>query len=268
MRKHLKWTLAGVSVVFVVGTSVTWTLCRAARHEPEFYQQALLVEPEQQADVGDEAAAVDEHDAGDEFEQEVLELRNNTQEFGGWYAEFTADELNGWLASDLPQKFPTALPAGVESPRVAIEDGLLRVAARYRGKSISSVLSFALQIHLTDEPNMLAVRILEVRAGALPIPISHWLEKVRTAIQRTDLVVRWSQSEGDPVALVAFPEKPAEQSEQKVKLETIAIEPGVLRVSGSTTAPPGFPIPARHSPSPIVHQSLLDDASENRITHR
>jgi hypothetical protein len=268
MRKFLKWTLICVSIVFVVGTVVTWTLCRAARHEPEFYQQALQVEPEQQPVEGGEASAVHEHDAGDEFEQEVLELRNDTQEFGGWHAEFTADELNGWLASDLPEKFPKALPAGVESPRVAIEDGLLRVAARYRGKSMSSVLSFALQIQLTEEPNMLAVRILEVRAGALPIPISHWLEKVRTAIQKTDLVVRWSQSEGDPVALVEFPEKPAEESDQKVKLEAIAIEPGVLKVSGSTSAPPGFPIPARHSPSPIVHQSLLDESAEKRITHR
>jgi hypothetical protein len=175
--------------------------------------------------------------------------------------------LNGWLAADLPEKFPTALPLGLGNPRVAIEDGLLRVAARYQDKKISSVLSFALQIQLADEPNMLAIRIFEVRAGALPIPISGWLEKVRRAIQRTDLVVRWSQTDGDPVALVTIPEQPTKRSPQSLLLETIAIEPGIVRLSGTTTQSDSEK-PGQPQPSSVVHRTSLQEGAENEITHR
>lgn len=256
MRKTLRWILVSVTVLFAIGTVTAWTLYQAARQEPKFYRQALLIEPARQAQVGDE------------FEHEVLELRNGARESGEWQAEFTAEQLNGWLAADLPEKFPTALPVGLEDPRVAIEDGLLRVAARYRDKTLSSVLSFALQIQLADEPNMLAVRILEVRAGALPIPISGWLEKVRKAIQHTDLVVRWSQSDGDPVALVEIPGQRAEEPEKTLTLETIAIEPGLVRLSGSTTTmheTRGEPGPEHSS---VVQRTSPDNFAEKKITHR
>jgi hypothetical protein len=176
--------------------------------------------------------------------------------------------LNGWLATDLPEKFPAALPVGVEEPRVAIEDGLLRVAARYRDKTVSSVLSFALQVQLADEPNLLAVRIREVRAGALPIPMNGWLEKVRRAIQRTNLVVRWSQSGGDPVALVELPSHRSEQSKQSLTLEMIAIEPGLVRLSGTTNSVPerdGEPLDLE--PAGVIQQTSLKGFGEKRTLH-
>ncbi len=256
MRKVIRWAFVSIAVLVAIAATAGWMLYQAARHEPTFYQRALLIEPTRQAEIGDE------------FEHEVLELRNDTRESGEWHASFTAEQLNGWLAADLPEKFPKVLPVGVEEPRVAIEDGVLRVAARYRDKSVSSVLSFALEIQLADTPNTVAVRIREVRAGALPIPISGWLEKVREGIQRTDLVVRWSQSDGDPVALVEIPAQSNVKPEQMLTLESVAIESGVLRLSGSTNPvvdPTGEP---QLEPPSVVHRPSADSSGTNETTHR
>jgi hypothetical protein len=256
MRKVIRWAFVSVTVLIAMAATAAWMLYQAARQEPEFYQQALLIEPTRQAETGDE------------FEHEVLELRNDTRVSGEWQAVFTAEQLNGWLAVDLPEKFPTALPAGLEEPRVAIEDGLLRVAARYRDNQVSSVLSFALEIQVADEPNTVAIRIREVRAGALPIPLSGWLEKVREGIQRTNLVVRWSQSDSDPVALVAISSQSWEPPQQTLTLETIAIESGLVRLSGRTSTAPAPNSDPRTDPPAVVQRPLADSSEKNDTTHR
>ena len=193
MRKVIRWAFVSVAVLCSMVAAAAWMLFQASRHEPSFYRQALLIQPTRAAEDGAE------------LEHEVLELRNDTLETGNWEAAFTAEQLNGWMAVDLPEKFPTMLPRGLEEPRVAIEDGVVRVAARYRDRTINSIVSFALELQLADEPNTVAICIREVRAGALPVPIATWLDKVQKAIGNSDLVVHWSQSSDDPVALVQIP---------------------------------------------------------------
>jgi hypothetical protein len=236
--------------------AAAWMLFQASRHEPSFYRQALRVQPTQAAEDGAN------------FEHEVLELRNESLETGNWEAAFTAEQLNGWMAVDLPEKFPAMLPRGVEEPRVAIEDGLVRVAARYRDRTINSIVSFALELQLADEPNTIAVCIRDVRAGALPIPIATWLEKVQKALGDSELAVRWSQSSDDPVALVQIPISSDGSPQRHWTLESLAIEDGEVRVSGSTalaaTVPSGttFTVPA------VVQRPSETDSESNETTHR
>jgi hypothetical protein len=84
---------------------------RATQHVPAFYQAALVERP------------VEQKAAADQLERQVLELHNEARKPGRWEARFSQDQINGWLAADLPVKFPGALPEGVSAPRVAIEPG-------------------------------------------------------------------------------------------------------------------------------------------------
>ena len=98
MRKLLRYLLLTTVVLAVLLGAGLYLLKRAAQKEPEFYQQALRAEPAQQ------------EVAGDELEQEVLELHNEVRQPGVWEAVFTEEQINGWLAADLPEKFPRGLP--------------------------------------------------------------------------------------------------------------------------------------------------------------
>lgn len=254
MRKVIRWACVSLTVLVAIAASSVWMLYQAARQEPKFYQTALRIEPKRQVE------------ASDEFEHQVLELHNDARAYGEWSAEFTADQINAWLAKDLPEKFPDALPSGLEEPRVALEDGMIRVAARYADKKFAAVFSFALDIELTDEPNVLAVRVRDVRAGALPIPLQVWLDKVEKRFLRNDMRIRWTQTDGDPVGILEIPVHDPEHPEQSFLVESLTIESGSLYLEGRTgTAESLGMVPASGS---YVQRVSIGVSAKNRTTHR
>jgi hypothetical protein len=197
-------------------------LYRASQQVPEFYAQALTVEPARQAA------------AGDALEREALELNNQVRQEGQWVARFTAEQINGWLADDMPEKFPRMLPEGVSAPRVALDDGLAQVACTYDQGGFSTVLVLGIEPYLTEEPNTVAVRIRHVRAGQIPVPLGKFMDEISARAARSGLPLRWTELEGDPVALVTVPERIDELKNRRLKLETIAVQAGELLLSGRT----------------------------------
>jgi len=225
VRKYLRIAVIVTVVLAIFGSSGAFFLFHAAQHEPEFYRQAMTVEPQHQ-----EAA-------GDALEQSVLELSNETRKPGRWEATFTDEQINGWLAVDLPAKFASILPAGVECPRVAIRDGLIHIAARFKDKLVESVLSFSLQVNLTEEPNTVAVTIRKVRAGMLPVPVRQFLDRISSAAERGDIQLRWSQDQGDPVAFVTIPSQHESYVHRQIFVETIELRDGEIYLAGITDDP-------------------------------
>jgi len=220
MRRILKWLIYAVLLLagclgLLIGGSYL-----AARHEPEFYREALQAQPAQEAELGAQ------------LEQAVLDMRHDAATGGQWQAVFTEEQLNGWLAADLPRKFPELLPADVEEPRVAIEENEARIACRYDNGQIATVISFALAINLTDEPNTLAVQISKLRAGMLPVPLRQFLEPITAAAHNSEVPLRWSQSDGNPVALVTIPVKRDEYPVEEVHIESIELRDGELWLTG------------------------------------
>src|SRR5262245_39198763 len=106
---------AAPGLLIVAAACVYW----AAQRAPSFYRQALA------------ASVADSSEQGDRFERAALALHNAAQHAGRWEASLSADEINGWLAIDLPSKLPELLPRGVSDPRVAIEGDIFHIAVRY-----------------------------------------------------------------------------------------------------------------------------------------
>jgi hypothetical protein len=197
-------------------------LYRASKHVPEFYSAALTIDP------------IKQRDAGYELERRALQLTNEVQYGGHWEATFTAAQCNGWLAIDLEEKFPDLLPLEVSDPRVAIMPEEIRVACRYKTSKVDTVISLACSVAMTEEPNVIAVRVLRARAGALPIPLSQFLDEVTSAAAETNLDVRWSQIDGDPVALVRLPLEHTDFPDRTLHLESIQLRDGAAMLSGRT----------------------------------
>ncbi len=222
MRRLVRIVLVAAIVAIAAVTLLLVGAYQAAKQEPKFYQQALRRQPQQQKQ------------AGDELEQRVLELHNEARQDGRWQAVFTAEQLNGWLAADLPEKFPKALPRGVSEPRVAIDPEQAQIACRYEDDKLSTVVSLAVELHLTDEPNVIAVRICQARAGVLPIPLKQWLDRISTAAQRSNVPLRWAQRDGDPVALVTVPTEHEDYAHRHVRLDTLELREGEIYLAGRT----------------------------------
>lgn len=250
MRKYVRSVLIVVAVSTLMAGGGVSCLYYAAQQEPEFYQQAMRVEPQRQ------------EQAGDELEQSVLELRNETRNPGHWEAIFTDEQINGWLAVDLPEKFAAILPPGVECPRVAVRDGLIHIAARYKDKLVESVVSLALDVDLTEEPNTVAVTIRRVRAGALPVPVRQFLDRISEGAQRGDIPLRWSQTEGDPVAFVTIPSQHENYVHHEIFVETIELREGEIYLAGRTAEPP------TSQNAIIAQRSVRDSSAENTNVQR
>jgi hypothetical protein len=195
---------------------------RSLKQVPNYYEQAMRLEPSRQAE------------AGDELEKRVLQLHNEVVRRGKWEALFTDEVINGWLAVDLPEKFPGALPEGITDPRVAIERERLLIACRHMSEQLEVVVNLELSIHLTDEPNVVAVRICKARAGVVPLPLKEYLDLITKAARRAGIQLRWQQVEGDPVALVTIPRNHEDYQATEIRIETVVLRDGELYLSGTT----------------------------------
>lgn len=169
MRKAIRYSLIASSVVLGLLWIVFLGLYKAAQQEPAFYQQAMQV------------TAGEYGEAGEELEQSVLDLHNDVRNPGTWEAVFTEEQINGWLVAEMPDKFPNVLPQGTEEPRVAIGPDAIQVACRFDNGKLNTVISMVLDVDLTTDTNTLAVRVSKLRAGALPVPLKQFLDKISMA---------------------------------------------------------------------------------------
>ncbi len=222
MRKFIRLLFIGCLAVVLLALATGFYGYRSLHAVPDFYAQALA------------APAAEPAKAAYKFEQEVLELRNDVRREGTWQATFTADEVNGWLANDLPIKFPKALPNQVSDPRVAITTEMIQVACKYSDSRFSSVVSIGARPELTKEPNVIAIRIMQVRAGALPVPLANFLEQISQHTAKAGVPLRWGEEDGDPVAYVTLPMNQPELQGKTLRIEVVELKEGALVVSGKT----------------------------------
>jgi hypothetical protein len=249
MRKLLRLVFV-LAMIVVAGVAVFLTAAyRATQQVPEFYKAALVERP------------VEQKAAADALEREVLSLNSEVRRPGRWEARFSQDQINGWLAADLPVKFPGVLPEGVSQPRVAIDADQVQMAVKFKQGDVETVLSLTGDAYLTDRPNEVAIHIEHVRAGAFPVPLSRFLENIAEKAGDAGLPLRWDEQDGDPVALVTLPLDREEFKGKQLRVEEISINDGEIVVSGRTE---GDPPPAETAKQPVQPEEGAAGASETR----
>ena len=223
MRRRMRLLLL---VLVVLGLTVL-VLClllalyMAARHEPAFYRKAL---------ESDRAAM---QPSSDRMLRKAAALESALRKPGRWEFRITADEINGWLAVDLIENHPGALPNTMQDPRVSIRPDVMTVACRYNQGGTKSVLSLTIQPYVSrsvDGPNTLAVRIEAVRAGLLPLPLEKVLDGLSLAARDMGLELDWRRSGSKPVAMIAMPE----MDDLAVRIETLRLADGEIILAGIT----------------------------------
>jgi hypothetical protein len=187
-----------------------------------FYEQALRLDP-QTLEVGSR-----------ELESRATALYSEARQPGQWHAAFTEDQINGWLALQLAEVYADALPDEIAEPRVAIGSGRLTLGFRARRGGVETIVSADAAVMLTDEGDV-AIRLLSVQAGALPLPVMQLADDVSKACQKLALPVRWTQDNGQPVAIVDVKESRGKKAKQ-ILLDTVELRDGTIYLAGHTVA--------------------------------
>jgi len=189
------------------------------RHVPEFYRQALSTD----------RARLEK--SNKQLLRRTAALRNELRRIGVWQTRFTAEEINGWLAVDVPKNHPGLLPPEIEEPRVSISSDSILIGARYIGRVIS-VVSLELSVHLPEE-NVVAIRVRKLRVGDVPWGLSTIIDEVVASARDLGIGVQQTQIDGDPLLLFMLSDY-WEAEGRKVELVGLELEDGAVVIRGRT----------------------------------
>ncbi len=248
----LRWTIRiAVSVLLllvVIGLTGGWWALEQTQQVPEFYTRATESLPESTVE------------ASLHLQQEVEQLQSDAAKVGSWNATFSDDQINAWLIEELPKKFPRLLASGASEPRIVIDEGRLLAAVRYKNRRIDTVISCQLAVELTEQPNMLALHVKHLKAGALPLPLSNFLKGITHEAAKGGVDIRWDDTESGPIALVTVPSEHPGYARAPVIVESVELVDGNLVLAGHTG-----PL-AHESYRPIgpVYQFVSYQPAENR----
>jgi hypothetical protein len=217
-RRFRKLSLI-VSVLAILVALAVVGLYIAVRHEPAFYRRAM------------ETDKVVLGKGSDRMLQKIAAMQNDFSRPGRWQFKVTAEEINGWLAVDMAKNHPNSLPPTFCDPRVAISPGDVTAGCRCEQGGVTSILSLTLQPSL-PEPNVVALRIVRARAGAVPLPLKRVLDGLSQAARDMRIRLNWRQAANDPVAMLSPPDNP--DADCVVRIESLELADGEIRISGVT----------------------------------
>ena len=197
-------------------------LAAVLAHEPAFYSRRTATLP-----AGHEPLAR-------RLVTKVAGLRADALRVGEWSSAITEEEVNAWLATDLPRNHPQLLPSRVTQPRVAFAPRRVSVAAGLAFGPLRCVGSFDAEVVLR-EVNQVGIVVRAVRLGGLPLPTGPLARELGRRIAALGLPTELRRLDGRTVLVVYNPPTRAAGA-PSLWLESLAVEEGELLVAGVTRA--------------------------------
>lgn len=214
-------TLGGLALLGAGGAAY---VLREIDEVQPFYAAAIQTDPQ------------DLEIAGRRAEDRVETLLAVPKVTGRWETVFTDEEVNGWLAVILEEKYAALLPPGVTDPRVAFTPGGCKIGYRYQGRRIEGVVSVEGDAYM-DADDVPAVRLRAAWFGGLPLPMSRVVEEITDSAAKLKIPIRWSEQEGDPVLLASVTDALSTDEERR-QLERLELRDGELLLAGRAEPQP------------------------------
>lgn len=169
------------------------------------------------------------------FEQKAFDLINEIQ-FGEYTVEFTAAQINSWLAEDFVEtNLAKQLPPEISDPRVSFEPGRIFIAFRYGGDAVNTIVSIQAKVWMVRrEINVVALEIEKLRAGALPLTPKVLQDRITEWCRGQNVDVQWYRNEGNPVAILRFQ---YDRREPSVQLQELELREGSIYLKGRSLDP-------------------------------
>ena len=230
LRRTVLACLGGLALAVVVGAALL-------KYEPGFYRQLVIPA----AAVFGKAGAGRSAEDAEPLDVESLARRAVTKasawhasisRSGGWETAVTADELNAWLAVDLPRNHPRWLPKSVSQPRILFRPKHVVLGTRVGYGPLTAVAWLDFEILLRDV-NHLAIVLEQARLGAIPVPRTPIMRELSSRISKLGMVTDLRMLDGRMVLLVYIPST-HDAGATSYWLESLAIGDGDLLMAGET----------------------------------
>jgi len=214
-----KSMLLALAIAVLLAGAALGTLALLMRHEPEFYRERAV------------APGQARNQQSKEFLKNftrVLSAAYNGEDFS---VTVTEEQINSYFQeSFITSGFAkNLLPQDISAPRVAIEPERIRLAFRYGCAPWCSIISIDWRVWLAPkEPNVVVLELQGLHAGSLPISAQSLLEQISDIARRQNIDVTWYRHQGNPVALVRFPN----DSRSGVQLHQLELSSGKLTLVG------------------------------------
>jgi len=216
IQKVVARLLVGIGVILVMGGLVF----RASLIEPDAYRNALTM------------SHADAEDYRIEFEEKLIDLGTVVREKEQWKTTITQSEINGWLADN--REFSKTLPNGVSQPRISLSDARMSVVFRYEVMGVNAIFQGELDVFCTEFPGQIAFRIFNVRSGWIPLSVNAIADQFTMGMLAYGADVEWAEMDGDPVALVLFPEESFRLGKTVLTVKAVEIEEGKVMITGGS----------------------------------
>jgi hypothetical protein len=211
-----------ISVALILGfiALVLVGIVAMVKSEPSFYAEAEM------PPGGERKQLSKEFDAS--FTRISTVLNDPT-----WELTFTALQINAYFQEDyLAHGGDENLPNGFHAPRVRIEDGKMRIGARYGRGLFSTLVSMEIKVWKVDgEVNTLAMEIVSLQAGSLPLSTGTLLDHISAEARRQNIDITWYREHGHPVAIMRFQ---STQSRPTFQFDEVVLKDGALTIYGRT----------------------------------
>lgn len=215
-----KSVLLGTGIALLL-VAVATALVLSLLHEPAVYGRTALPPGEERQRLSGS------------FYNEVFKMYGDIHNYQPWEARFTEESINsyfeeGFIRDGVAEQ---VLPEGIRAPRIAIEPDKIRLAFRYNVGPWSTIISIDMRVWLANkrEPNVIALELQGLHAGALPIAAQSLLERVSEAARQNNIDVIWYRYHGNPVALLKFQ---ADQPRPTIQFKTLQLHRGMIVING------------------------------------
>ena len=215
---------AGVAMVVVV------------RHEPVFYSRVVQAGAEQAA-IGADAEVIEDmrRRASARFVSTLAALARDVARPGGWSTVLGDEEVNAWLAVELPLNHPELVPPGVADLRVRCAPGAILLGCRFGGP-LAAVAWVDVQVRLL-EANRLAITVQQCRMGLLPLPTGLAASRLAESLARSGLRCEVQRIAGQTQLVVQLPATEIRGDQGGVVswwLDGLRIEDGEVFLTGTS----------------------------------
>jgi hypothetical protein len=151
---------------------------------------------------------------------------------GGWDTALSDEELNAWLATDLPRNHASWLPRGIAQPRLAFRPRHVSAGARIGVGPLAAIASLDCEIVLR-EPNQLTIVVERARLGAIPLPTTPILGEIGRRLRKLGIVTDIRPVDGRMMLAVYIPST-HDAGATSYWLESMSFTDGEWLVSGTT----------------------------------
>lgn len=218
MSKNLRNLLIAALLALSILTVAIGAFYWACQHQPPFYKQAIQQDP------------LTARSASDILARHAVDLASDIRNQTRWQAQFTVDQINGWLADQGGRAHDHLFAPSISDPRVAVIGDKFEIAFRWSKMVWSAIVNLQAKVYL-QEPNVVAIRICQARAGLLPLPLAGLINDLIASGQEFGLDIVSREVDGDPLLLISFPDT-YDHGRRQFTLDSLELTEGQIYLSG------------------------------------